>query len=106
MAKVVCIPYERLLDPNSDLTRELVEVTYLVEGGTIPECLASSQAVLHAVLHFVLGPMLPVSLQGYGPNGLGIITISGVPNFQQLRQRLLPLAQDFAVSTLAAGRLN
>lgn len=26
MTKVVCIPYDRLLDPNADLTGELVEV--------------------------------------------------------------------------------
>lgn len=49
--------------------------------------------------------MLLFLMQGYGPNGLGIITVCGVPDYQQLRQRLLPLAQDFAVSTLAAGRL-
>lgn len=43
-------------------------------------------------------------LQGYGPNGLGIITVSGVPNFIELRRRLLPLAQQFAVSETTESR--
>lgn len=40
----------------------------------------------------------PSQLQAYGPAGLGILTVSGVPGFAELRQRLLPLAQAFAVS--------
>ena len=35
--------------------------------------------------------------QALGPSGLGIIRIAGVPNVLQLRRRLLPLAQQFAV---------
>lgn len=34
--------------------------------------------------------------QAYGPDGLGILTVAGVPGFVELRQRLLPLAQAFA----------
>ncbi|KAF8065610.1 Lrrc47 [Scenedesmus sp. PABB004] len=54
----VVLPYERVVDPDADLTRELVE--------------------------------------GFGPDGLGILTVSGVPGFAELRQRLLPLAAEFA----------
>ena len=36
-------------------------------------------------------------IQAYGPNGLGILTVAGVPGFVELRQRLLTLSQDFAV---------
>lgn len=39
-------------------------------------------------------------MQAYGPTGLGILTVSGVPGFTELRQRSLPLAQAFAVSTV------
>ena len=35
--------------------------------------------------------------QAYGPDGLGILTVSGVPGYEALRQRLLPLAEAFAV---------
>ncbi len=38
-------------------------------------------------------------MQAYGPDGLGILTVAGVPGFVELRQRLLPLAQAFAVSS-------
>ena len=38
-------------------------------------------------------------MQAYGPDGLGILTVAGVPGFAELRQRLLPLAQAFAVSS-------
>lgn len=34
---------------------------------------------------------------GFGPNGLGIVTVSGVPDFVERREELLPLAQAFAV---------
>ncbi len=35
--------------------------------------------------------------QAFGPGGLGIIRVSGVPELKVLRGRLLPLAQRFAV---------
>ena len=41
-----------------------------------------------------------VRMQAYGPTGLGILTVSEVPGFTELRQGLLPLAQAFAVSTI------
>jgi hypothetical protein len=31
-------------------------------------------------------------MQGFGPDGLGIVTVSSVPGFPRLRERLLPLA--------------
>ena len=34
--------------------------------------------------------------EAYGYHGLGLLTVSGVPNFPQLRKRLLPLARQFA----------
>lgn len=36
-------------------------------------------------------------LQAFGPAGLGIIRVTGVPRVELLRRRLLPLAQRFAV---------
>ena len=36
-------------------------------------------------------------MQGFGPLGLGIITVSGVPNLSKLRKRLLLLIDQFAV---------
>jgi hypothetical protein len=38
--------------------------------------------------------------QGFGPDGLGALTISGIPGYVEMRQRLLPLAQQLAVSAL------
>jgi hypothetical protein len=35
-------------------------------------------------------------LQAFGPAGLGICTVSGVPGLPELRQQLLPLALQFA----------
>lgn len=35
--------------------------------------------------------------QAFGPAGLGIIRVAGVPRVELLRRRLLPLAQQFAV---------
>ena len=35
--------------------------------------------------------------QGFGDEGLGIVTISGVPGFAELRARLLPMAAQLAV---------
>ncbi len=35
--------------------------------------------------------------RAFGASGLGIITVSGVPGFVELRRRLLPLASRFAV---------
>eukprot|EP01090_Pellita_catalonica_P020611 TRINITY_DN7450_c0_g1_i1.p1 TRINITY_DN7450_c0_g1~~TRINITY_DN7450_c0_g1_i1.p1 ORF type:complete len:396 (+),score=66.68 TRINITY_DN7450_c0_g1_i1:110-1189(+) len=34
--------------------------------------------------------------EGYGPNGLGAITISGIPNFVEARKKLLPMAHTIA----------
>jgi len=42
--------------------------------------------------------MQPAALQAYGSEGLGILLVSGVPDLLELRRRLLPLAQRFAVS--------
>ena len=35
--------------------------------------------------------------QAYGADSLGILTVSGVPNFHHLRTKLLHLSQSFAV---------
>lgn len=34
--------------------------------------------------------------KGFGPDGLGILTVSGIPDFPALRRALLPLATEFA----------
>jgi hypothetical protein len=47
--------------------------------------------------------VLPPHTQGFGPEGLGIVTVSGVPEYEELRQQLLPLAQAFAVRSSAVG---
>lgn len=36
-------------------------------------------------------------LQAFGPDGLGVITVSDIPKFSEFRSRLLPLASKFAV---------
>jgi hypothetical protein len=42
-------------------------------------------------------PAVPLPFrQGFGPDGLGIVTVSGVPGFPALRERLLPLAAALA----------
>ena len=38
----------------------------------------------------------PCPLQAFGPGGLGICTVSGVPGFVEVRQALLPLAAQLA----------
>lgn len=40
--------------------------------------------------------------QGFGPDGLGIVSVSGVPDFPALRERLLPLAAALAALPDAA----
>ena len=34
--------------------------------------------------------------QAYGPNGLGALTIAGIPKYVELRQRLLPIGYKVA----------
>lgn len=38
-----------------------------------------------------------VHAQAYSADGLGVLTVSGVPGFPELRSRLLTLASSFAV---------
>ena len=38
--------------------------------------------------------------QAYGPQGLGILTVAGIPGLPQMRQRLLPLTTQFVVRLL------
>lgn len=59
------------------------------------------QVCLGRFCHFWSEPLFNATLtQAYGPDGLGLLTVAGVPGFVELRQRLLPLAQAFAVSLL------
>ena len=37
-------------------------------------------------------------LQGFGPGGLGILTVAGIPDILKMRKRLLMLIEKFAVS--------
>jgi len=41
--------------------------------------------------------LLDVIEKAYGPNGLGILTISGVPDYAEARTKLLPLIRDFGI---------
>lgn len=45
----------------------------------------------------LLPPAATAAAQGFGPDGLGIVTVSGCPDFERLREQLLPLAAAFAV---------
>ncbi len=40
---------------------------------------------------------VPAAPQAYGPDGLGILLVAGVPRLPELRHALLPLAERFAV---------
>lgn len=46
--------------------------------------------------------LLSCCMQGFGPDGLGVITVSGVPGFEERREALLPLANSFANLPAAA----
>lgn len=37
------------------------------------------------------------AMQAYGPDGLGILTVAGIPTLPELRQQLLPLSNQFVV---------
>ena len=41
--------------------------------------------------------MTSILVQGFGASGLGVVTVSGVPEVLKLRKRLLLLADKFAV---------
>ena len=45
--------------------------------------------------------MLDILVQAYGPEGLGILTVAGVPSFLELRREVLPLTAEFVVRMLA-----
>ena len=86
---VVVLLYESLLKAarsQQDDTSELTDLEQKIEkvGGT------------NKLMVLTARPTYTV-LQAYGPDGLGILTVAGVPNFVELRQRLLPLSQAFAV---------
>ena len=36
-------------------------------------------------------------MQAYGPHGLGILSIAGIPGLPEMRRRLLPLSTQFVV---------
>jgi hypothetical protein len=100
---IVSISYEELLDPSSDISSKIEQVGrvgleflwtifrschrafFPGHGAKLPSCFNPS---------FSLQPLH----QAYGPHGLGVLTVSGVPGFVERRASLLPLAHNFAVS--------
>lgn len=46
----------------------------------------------------------PAVLKAFGLDGLGALTVSNVPGYEELRSNLLPLAQAFAVSAATSAR--
>ncbi|MEW5311825.1 MAG: hypothetical protein WDW38_003510 [Sanguina aurantia] len=58
-----------------------------------------SPALVNILYDELLDPQVDLSdriQQGFGPHGLGILTVSGFPNVLECRQGLLPLASRFA----------
>lgn len=86
---VVVLLYESLLKAargQQDDTSELSDLEQKIE----------KVSEVERLVILVARPTYTV-LQAYGPDGLGILTVAGVPKFVELRQRLLPLSQAFAV---------
>ena len=90
-ARIVTVQYSDLADPTCDLTSSVAEV--------VP---APGDACV-ALEWLIQNP--PITAHGdnaccsqaYGPEGLGILLIAGVPHLSELRHALLPLAERFAV---------
>ncbi|KAJ9530925.1 hypothetical protein QJQ45_028778 [Haematococcus lacustris] len=78
--QLVVIEYERLTDSNADLHAQLQQACIVLD--------CSRRRNRQAVL--------PYTPQAYGPDGLGVLTISGVPNISDMRERLLRLASQVA----------
>lgn len=107
-AHIVTVQYSELLE-SDDLTAHIAQVKALFTDCAFTPCLSEtaychrewhvvpccSIVRLHSGLHarqcFSSRP------QAFGPAGLGIIRVAGVPRVELLRRRLLPLAQRFAV---------
>ncbi len=59
--------------------------------------LPNSQVVVISYHDLVKGADLSASIEAaYGFDGLGLITVSDVPNVRELRQQLLPLGKRYA----------
>lgn len=101
---VVSIPYEKLVDPAADLSQEIIKVglrNVVAPGRGLAKAAGVHQAggANRQVLKLLSAAVLHAAgVQGFGLEGLGIVTVSGVPDYIQLREQLLPLAQEFAVS--------
>lgn len=90
--RIVAIHYDSLLR-DADSTANVVTENSTLERQI--EQVRNTASFWHAWL--CLSAQRRLMLQAYGPDGLGLLTVAGVPGFVELRQRLLPLAQAFAV---------
>ena len=99
LAKIVTIDYAELLNDHADLSAKIEEVCFASSLAailnTVPEILQRRHNALYNSA--ALSEMLSWVLQGFGPSGLGIITVSGVPDILRMRKRLLMLIDTFAV---------
>ena len=64
--------------------------------GSTPALLASRKHTPQSQPPLIARAPLARRAQGFGPDGLGIVTVAGVPNYAALRARLLPLAAALA----------
>ena len=91
-ADVVTVQYSDLADPSCDLTSSIAEVRWGSVG-----MLSCGEGASRRPTAVTSPPRRWMSPQAYGPRGLGILLVAGVPQLPELRQQLLPLAQRFAV---------
>ena len=94
MVQPVELAWEAVVDPNADLSLQIEQVSNPQEqSGSCHLTCAPVQGHLRSQFGFTS----VLALQAFGPSGLGILTVSGVPNFAALRRGLLPQAACFAV---------
>lgn len=93
MPAAVVLAYADLANPDADVSDLLEEVRPLSPRHLLPAAAPPPPASPHSSKWRRL---LPPCLQAFGPAGLGICTVSGVPGLPELRQQLLPLALQFA----------
>lgn len=96
---VVEFTYEELADGSADLSAKIEEVIGTPAGLPPPLPLLNRIAAAARPRHRSASPQcLPLlwECQAFGPDGLGICTVSGVPGFVEARQALLPLAAQLA----------
>jgi hypothetical protein len=117
----VCIAYQVLLDTSQDLTALVERVgagnLSMLSTPAPPRlwpCWLSARRLAVASRYQRRPPGAPRAsdpdltaaaprTQAYGTDGLGVLTVSGVPGFAELRRQLLPLAERIAVRGAPGG---